>query len=113
MIHKAVALSNPHKEGYRATPTFLPDLRGSGYPVSIFDEIERMREMNWKSRFRNYGLWVYFASLVFLLLHGVGVEIVDGYYDRVVDFFLGMLVLFGIVNNPTTTHRGYLDDRQK
>jgi uncharacterized membrane protein len=76
-------------------------------------EIERMREMSWKDRCRNYGLWVSFASLVFLLLHGVGLEIVDGYYNRVVDFILGMLVLFGIINNPTTTHRGYWDDRRK
>jgi uncharacterized membrane protein len=72
-----------------------------------------MWEMNWKNRFQNYGLWVSLTSLLFLVLHGMGLEIVDAYYDRAVDFILGMLVLFGIVNNPTTTHRGYLDDRQK
>jgi uncharacterized membrane protein len=68
--------------------------------------------MNWVNRLRNYGFWISSASLILLLLKGVGLDIMDNQYHTVVDFILATLVLLGIINNPTTTHRGYLDDQK-
>jgi uncharacterized membrane protein len=54
-----------------------------------------------KKRLRNYGLWVAVASFVALNLGGFGIDIDLGFYDRFVNGLLGILVLLGVISNPT------------
>lgn len=66
--------------------------------------------MDLKKRLRNYGLWVSVASLVLLLLNNFGVDIDESKYNGIVDSILAILVLLGILNNPTTEKKGFGDD---
>ncbi|WP_102400610.1 holin [Haloimpatiens massiliensis] len=62
------------------------------------------------SRFRNYGLWLSIFAFIPLLLEGFGLDVVPKNYSEIVNSFLGILVLAGILNNPSTQNKGYLDD---
>lgn len=64
------------------------------------------------SRFKNYGLWVSVAAFVPLLLNGLGCDILPKNYGDLVNSALGILVLAGILNNPQTDNKGYLDDKK-
>lgn len=66
--------------------------------------------MDLKKRLRNYGFWVSLASLVLLLLNNFGVYIDESKYNGIVDSILAILVLLGILNDPTTEKKGYGDD---
>ncbi|TCS96834.1 phage holin [Hazenella coriacea] len=66
--------------------------------------------MDWFNRFRNYGFWVSFSAYVFILLQALGFEIIEQQYLQIVNAGLGILVLLGIVNNPTTDNKGFFDD---
>lgn len=66
--------------------------------------------MDLKKRLRNYGLWVSLASFVLLLLNNFGVDIDESKYNGIVDSILAILVLLGILNNPTTEKKGFGDD---
>lgn len=68
--------------------------------------------MDLKKRLRNYGLWVSLASLVLLLLNNFGVDIDESKYNGIVDAILAILVLLGILNNPTTEKKGFGDDNE-
>ncbi|MGL4761301.1 MAG: holin [Sarcina sp.] len=61
-------------------------------------------------RLKNYGLWVSVFALVPMLLEGVGVEILPNNYQMITTAVLGILVTAGILNNPTTANKGFLDD---
>ena len=63
------------------------------------------------SRFKNYGLWVSVAALIPMVLHGFGVKILPDNYNEIITAILGILVAAGILNNPTTDNKGYLDDK--
>ena len=65
------------------------------------------------SRFKNYGLWVSIFALIPLVLQGFGVNILPGNYEEIVVALLGVLVMAGILNNPTSENTGYLDDKIK
>lgn len=65
------------------------------------------------SRFKNYALWISIFSFIPLLLKGLGYDILPSNYNEIVTSFLGILVLAGIINNPTTTNKGYSDDTEK
>jgi uncharacterized membrane protein len=54
-----------------------------------------------KKRLRNYGLWVAVASFVLLVLQTFGVEIASEKYYELVNAALGILILLGIISNPT------------
>lgn len=54
-----------------------------------------------KKRFKNLGLWMAIASFVLLILQMFGVEIAPEKYYELVNGFLGILILLGIVSNPT------------
>lgn len=54
-----------------------------------------------KKRLRNYGLWVAVASLVLLALQTFGVDIAPEKYNQLVNGVLGVLVLLGVISNPT------------
>ncbi|SFA42974.1 hypothetical protein SAMN05192569_100539 [Parageobacillus thermantarcticus] len=59
-------------------------------------------------RFKNYGLWLAVGSFAFLTLQTFGVDIDLGKYERLYEAFLSILVMAGIINNPSIG-RGYSD----
>ncbi|WIF95003.1 phage holin [Caminicella sporogenes] len=63
-----------------------------------------------KKRLRNYGLWVAVAAFIPMLLEAFGLNVLPENYNQLVKAFLGILVLLGIINNPTTENKGFLDD---
>lgn len=64
------------------------------------------------NRFKNYGLWVSIAAFIPLLLNGFGIDVLPKNYSDVVNALLGILVTAGILNNPQTESKGYLDDKK-
>jgi uncharacterized membrane protein len=66
----------------------------------------------WKNRFKNYGLWIAIASLVALFAPKIlGIPFDLGEWKTFVDAILSILVIFGVLNNPTTNNYGYGDDQ--
>lgn len=63
-----------------------------------------------KNRFKNYGLWVSIAAFIPMLLQGFGLDILPANYSEIANSLLGILVLAGIISNPQTENKGYLDD---
>lgn len=68
--------------------------------------------MEWKNRLRNYGLWVAVAAFIPLILQAFGVELVEEQYNEIVNSLLGILVLLGLISNPDTENRFYMDDEE-
>ena len=64
-----------------------------------------------KSRFKNYGLWVSIAALVPMLLQGAGVDILPDNYNTIINAILSILIMLGLINNPTTECKWFLDDK--
>ena len=66
-------------------------------------------------RFKNYGLWVAIFAFIPLLVDALGTYdigiVLPGNYGKLVQAFLGILVLAGILNNLTTENNGFLDDK--
>jgi uncharacterized membrane protein len=56
-------------------------------------------------KLKNYGLWVAIFAFIPLLLDGLKVYdisiILPGNYDTLISSFLGILVLAGIISNPS------------
>lgn len=48
-----------------------------------------------------------------MICKGYGLNILPDNYSEITNAVLGILVLAGILNNPTTENKGYLDDRCK
>lgn len=69
-----------------------------------------MKSFDW-SRFKNYGLWVSILSLIPMILSAFGVKIVSDEYQPIMNTVLGILVALGILNNPTTSAKWFLDDK--
>jgi len=69
-----------------------------------------------KNRFKNYALWASIFAFIPLLLDGLKVYnlnvVLPGNYDELVKAMLAILVLAGILNNPTTENKGFLDDNR-
>ncbi|WP_297438536.1 holin [uncultured Clostridium sp.] len=63
-------------------------------------------------RLKNYGLWVSVAALAPMILEGFGVSILPDNYQLIVTGILGILVTAGILSNPTTSNKGFLDDNK-
>lgn len=55
-----------------------------------------------QSRFRNKGLWVAVASFILLMLQTFGVHVVPEQFNDLVNSLLGILVMAGILSDPTT-----------
>lgn len=64
-----------------------------------------------KSRFKNYGLWISVAALVPMVLQGFGLDVLPSNYTEIINGILGVLVMAGILNNPTTDSKWFLDDK--
>lgn len=60
-----------------------------------------MKNINWKLRFKNKATLLAIASTVILLIQQLGFKLPDNIAD-VVNTFLTLLVLLGVVNDPTT-----------
>jgi uncharacterized membrane protein len=53
-------------------------------------------------RFKNYGLWLAVASLGLIVAQAFGLTIAEDKYNEVVNAVLTVLVLAGVINNPTS-----------
>lgn len=69
-----------------------------------------MNKLSIKDRLRNYGLWISVAALIPMVLKGFNINILSENYDQIIIAILSILVMAGILNNPTTECRGFLDD---
>ena len=63
-------------------------------------------------RFKNYGLWVSIFAFIPLLLSAFSIDILPGNYTEIVNSFLGILVLAGIISNPEKG-KGYLNPKEE
>ena len=61
--------------------------------------------INWKLRFQNKATLLAIASTVILLAQQLGFKLPDNIAD-VVNTFLTLLVLLGVINDPTTAGVG-------
>jgi uncharacterized membrane protein len=61
------------------------------------------------NRFKNYGLWLAVASLGLIIAQAFGLTIAEDKYNEVVNAVLTVLVLAGVVNNPTSGN-GFKDE---
>ena len=66
-----------------------------------------------KERFRNYGLWAAIRALVPMVLELFGITLVPEKYKEVCMAVLSILVMAGILNNPNTECKWFLDDSCK
>ncbi|MGL5414341.1 MAG: holin [Clostridium sp.] len=64
------------------------------------------------SRFKNYGLWISVAALVPMVLKGFNINVLPENYNEIITAVLSILVMAGILNNPTTESKGFLDDKE-
>ena len=60
-----------------------------------------MKNINWRLRFQNKATLLAIASTVILLAQQLGLKLRDKIAD-VVNTFLTLLVLLGVINDPTT-----------
>lgn len=63
------------------------------------------------SRFKNYGLWVSICALVPMVFKAFGVDMLPQNYNDIVYSILSILVMAGILSNPNTSNKGFLDDK--
>lgn len=63
------------------------------------------------NRWKNKGLWLSIASFIALMAKTFNLFEVPANYDELVNTLLGILVMAGILNNPTTNNTGFLDDK--
>lgn len=61
-------------------------------------------------RFKNYGLWLAIGAFIPLFLQTFGVDIDLGKYEQLWNTFLSILVMAGIINNPSLGN-GFRDKR--
>ncbi|WHY01885.1 phage holin [Neobacillus sp. DY30] len=54
------------------------------------------------NRFKNYALWIAIASLGLIVAQAFGIEIAEDKYNEIVNGVLTVLVLAGVINNPTS-----------
>ena len=64
-----------------------------------------MKNINWRLRFQNKTTLLAIASTVILLIQQLGFKLPDNIAD-IVNTFLTLLVLLGVINDPTTAGVG-------
>lgn len=66
-------------------------------------------------RLKNYGLWVAIFAYLPIISESLGYYHINlplpGNYDKLVIGLLGILVLLGILSNPTTENKFFGDDK--
>lgn len=63
------------------------------------------------ARFKNHGLWVSILALIPMVLSAFGIEVVPEEYQAISNTILTILVALGIISNPTTSCKWYVDDK--
>ncbi len=63
---------------------------------------------NLKSKLGNYGFWISLTSAVVVFLQSIGVKVDNEIACQIVGSFCSILVVLGIVSNPSIG-RGYID----
>lgn len=58
-------------------------------------------KMNWKNRLTNYNFWISIVSAVLLILQAFNIEFDVNYINEIITAVLGLLVVIGIINDPT------------
>lgn len=66
-----------------------------------------------KSRFKNHGLWVSIVALIPIILKCAGLDILPDNYETITNLILGILVMLGILSNPTTDCKWFSDDHKE
>lgn len=66
-----------------------------------------------KTRLKNYGLWLAVIALIPMLCQSAGLNVLPTNYNEVATAILAILVMLGIVNNPTTENKGFSDDKEE
>lgn len=64
------------------------------------------------NRLKNYGLWISIAAFIPMFLKGIGHDVIPANYNELVSSLLSILVVAGIINNPQTENKGFLDDNK-
>ena len=59
--------------------------------------------MNWKNRLKNYNFWISLFSAVLLILQALKIEFDIAYINKIFTAVLGLLVVVGIISDPTRT----------
>lgn len=59
--------------------------------------------MNWKNRLTNYNFWISIFSAVLLILQALKIEFDIAYVNEIFTAVLGLLVVIGIISDPTRT----------
>ena len=59
--------------------------------------------MNWKNRLTNYNFWISMFSAVLLVLQALKIEFDIAYVNEIFTAVLGLLVVIGIISDPTRT----------
>ena len=57
--------------------------------------------MNWKNRLTNYNFWISIVSAVLLILQAFNIEFDVNYINEIITAVLGLLVVIGIIKDPT------------
>ena len=58
-------------------------------------------ERKWTDRFRNYALWAAVFGFFPILLEALDYNVLPKNYTELWTLFLGILVLAGVINNPS------------
>lgn len=59
--------------------------------------------MNWKNRLTNYNFWISIISAILLILQAFNIEFDIAYINEIATAVLGLLVVIGIISDPTKT----------
>ena len=62
-------------------------------------------------RFKNKALWLAIAALGLLIARALGYQVDEGQYNTLIEAILGVLILAGIINDPTTGE--WFGDKEK
>lgn len=62
------------------------------------------------NRYNNLGLWLSLAALACLVLQDLGFTLNSERVDAYVKVISQIMIILGIVNNPTTENKWYADD---
>ena len=60
--------------------------------------------MKWKNRLTNYNFWISIVSAVLLILQAFNFEFDIAYISEIATAVLGLLVVIGIISDPTRTY---------
>ena len=64
-------------------------------------------KMKWKNRLTNYNFWISIVSAVLLILQAFNFEFDIAYINEIATAVLGLLVVIGIISDPTKTYTPY------